>query len=305
MEALLTLPRIKIENANAIAGLTYGFPAVSHFLGFVHALSRELKSYGDFNIHGCAIICHSHQVHAYPVSGWGDQVFALTRNPVDQKGDTAAFVEEGRMHLVVSLLIECDFDESDIERSEFKDIDSFSNWLVKRILKKRLAGGHITALDNIGFEDWPDEPENFIKKKLLSLLPGFALVDRTDYLKQHAEREKEDSNIELFDAWLDFSKLVYKAHTDDNNKVTWHHCEKPAPGYLVPIMTGYKGISPLYEAGTVNKARDHSYPFQFVEPIYSIGEWLSPHRAIKPSQFKRLFWHYQCQNDWYLCCNNQ
>ena len=41
----LLLKRIHIENANAISSpITYGFPAITGFLGAVHALSRRLQS---------------------------------------------------------------------------------------------------------------------------------------------------------------------------------------------------------------------------------------------------------------------
>lgn len=43
MRSTLLLRHLKVENANAISGLTYGFPAISHFLGFTHALSRRLE----------------------------------------------------------------------------------------------------------------------------------------------------------------------------------------------------------------------------------------------------------------------
>ena len=43
MKSTLLLRHLKVENANAISGLTYGFPAISHFLGFTHALSRRLE----------------------------------------------------------------------------------------------------------------------------------------------------------------------------------------------------------------------------------------------------------------------
>ena len=36
MSSLILLRRVRVENANAIAGLTYGFPAITHFLGFSH-----------------------------------------------------------------------------------------------------------------------------------------------------------------------------------------------------------------------------------------------------------------------------
>lgn len=42
MSYLLLLPHIRIENANAVSGLTWGFPSMTHFLGYVHALSRKV-----------------------------------------------------------------------------------------------------------------------------------------------------------------------------------------------------------------------------------------------------------------------
>ncbi|PVF10187.1 type I-F CRISPR-associated protein Csy2, partial [Yersinia pestis] len=44
MSSLIVLHQVRVENANAIAGLTYGFPAITHFLGYSHALSRKLQS---------------------------------------------------------------------------------------------------------------------------------------------------------------------------------------------------------------------------------------------------------------------
>ncbi|HHH1607741.1 TPA: type I-F CRISPR-associated protein Csy2, partial [Yersinia enterocolitica] len=39
MSYLIVLRHVQVENANAISGLTYGFPAMTHFLGYTHALS--------------------------------------------------------------------------------------------------------------------------------------------------------------------------------------------------------------------------------------------------------------------------
>ncbi len=104
MSYLLLLPHIRIENANAVAGLTWGFPAITHFLGYVHALSRRVSEFG-VSFTGCAVINHEHHIQAY--SSGRDYQFALTRNPLTKEGKTAAFNEEGRMHLTVSLLVEC------------------------------------------------------------------------------------------------------------------------------------------------------------------------------------------------------
>jgi CRISPR-associated protein Csy2 len=63
-------------------------------------------------------------------------------------------------------------------------------------------------------------------------------------------------------------------------------------------MNGYKGISPLYEAGEVKSARDSNVPFRFVEAVYGIGEWVSPHRL---SDINDLMWRYHIEDDFYLC----
>jgi len=69
MSSLIIMRKMRIENANAVAGLTWGFPAITHFLGFTHALSRQLQQSHGLSLDGCGVICHQQQVHAYS-SGW-------------------------------------------------------------------------------------------------------------------------------------------------------------------------------------------------------------------------------------------
>ncbi|WP_036774584.1 type I-F CRISPR-associated protein Csy2 [Photorhabdus australis] len=58
----------------------------------------------------------------------------------------------------------------------------------------------------------------------------------------------------------------------------WEYVLKPDSGYLVPLLTGYQAILPLYSAEQVEKTRDLNIPYCFVEAIYGVGEWKSPHR---------------------------
>lgn len=42
---LLVLPRLRVQNANAISSpMTWGFPAMSAFVGMMHALERKLAA---------------------------------------------------------------------------------------------------------------------------------------------------------------------------------------------------------------------------------------------------------------------
>ena len=306
MEGLLILERLKVEKVNSIAGLTWGFPAITNFLGFVHALSRKLPDDEDFMIDGCAVICHNQQNHVYRANSYSDYVFSLSRNPLKKDGKTASFAEEGKMHLEVSLIIpiEGDLDEFDENMQEEK-----VQLIEKIVPQQRLAGGTITSLKSAKIIEFAGESTSQqIKRELRKLLPGFALIHKPEALKNHyQELKNQNSEAEMIDAWLDFSAIRYQAHktTDEENddKAEWKFVPKPDSGYLVPIPIGYRAISKLYESNEVENTRDNETPFRFVEWAYSIGEWVSPHRIRK---IEEAIWKYDAdpESGWYLCKNN-
>ena len=306
MDALLILRNIRVENANAVAGLTWGFPAISNFLGFVHALSRKLPTDIGLNLGGCGVVCHNRQVQSYQPRGWGDHVFALTRNPLTREEKSPAFNEEGRMHMTVSLLIPV-VGMLD-EECEPRKLEQMIELLA---LSQRLAGGTIISIDAVEMLEPPEDFEGlqkFERKQLRKLLPGFALVQRADLLAEHAQQCREqDPSAEPLDAWLDFSAIKFQAErpdgvVDEQAAADWHYVPKPDRGWLVPMATGYRGISDLYEPGVVARSRDSTTPFRFVESVYSVGEWLSPHRV---SKLEQLIWRYHAEPEtgWYLCRN--
>ncbi|WP_223866635.1 type I-F CRISPR-associated protein Csy2 [Candidatus Enterovibrio escicola] len=292
--AYLVLKNIQISNANAISGMTWGFPAVSHFLGFVHALSRHTeRSEFGFSFNSCAIVCNQHQVHAHRENASKPFVFSLTRNPLTQEGKTAPIIEEGRMHLTVSLVIECNgvnrvTDELERAQSDF----------VKRLAERnKLAGGSITDIGSCYFTDEPHA------KLLRRLLPGFILIDRSHYLEQQ-NKQSNDTNLQN---WLDFSALKYQA-TDissseeehkENLKVQWQRVKSPFEGYLVPIQIGYRKIAPTYAKGDVANARDNNTPVSFVEAIYSVGEWVGSPSRLESMQ--QALWQHTYRDPFYVC----
>ena len=298
-DALLILGHIKVENANAVSGITWGFPAITNFLGFVHSISRTLFSEFNLKLTGCGIVSHSQQIQAHQPKGWGDHVFALTRNPLNKKGKSPSFVEEGRMHMDVSLVIPV---EGDLY--EAGDVTEICSRIRELVYCKRLAGGTIFDVASIDLEELPDDTTKFARKRIKQLIPGFALVQRSQLLAEHSKKRQEiDPESDDLDAWMDFSALKFKAERTDNNEAIWSYQTRPGKGWLVPIMMGYRGISDLYKAGEVARSRDTTTPFRFVEAVYSIGEWLSPHRL---KNFEQIFWRYdaQAESGWYLCKNN-
>lgn len=309
MSYLIVIPRVKVENANAISGLTYGFPAISHFLGFTHALSRKVHSRYRLTFTGCGVVCHHHQIHAHRAANGNDYSFALTRNPLTKEATTASFNEEGRMHLTVTLFIEC---EGIIESGD-EGARELARILQALYPMQRLAGGTIVSSELPRVLSIPENEEDistFTRREMYRALPGFALLDRTSYLAAHWEqRRQQDPNIEMIDAWLDFSSIKMYAIPDEQNKnpqvgdsALWSVQPKPEPGYLVPLMTGYGPISKTYEPREVDKVRDPTVPFCFVEAIYGLGEWRSPHRV---KDIHQLFWRYQYQDGHYLFRHNE
>ncbi|MFD1801424.1 type I-F CRISPR-associated protein Csy2 [Mixta tenebrionis] len=291
MSSLIILRRVRVENANAIAGLTWGFPAVTHFLGFTHALSLRLTA-EKLALTGCGIICHDYQIHACRTSR--DYQFALTRNPLTREAKTAPFNEEGRMHMTVSLVIECEGMIADGEHG----VNRLCEKLQQICPTLRLAAGSITDIARISVATRP-ETESAFKRLLWPLMPGFALLDRAPLLERHfKELQQQQPQAEMLDAWLDFATLKMVAQPEKNGVAAWRVAPKPAAGFLVPLMTGWQGISPLYAPGEVKNARDPAQPFRFVEAVYGVGEWRGVHRI---NDVDELLWRYHYQDGHYLC----
>ena len=314
MTDYLLVKRLKIENANMVAGLTWGFPAVSQFLGFTHALDRKLRQ-DDLSVPvllgGCAVICHKHQPHS-KADNYGSHHFSLTRNPLTKEGNTAPFNEEGRMHLEVSLLIEMNMTlDAFYEKLGREDIldeqnqEPFFLSSIERALgTSRVAGGVCVGHDScevIKLEGDSIETRRKTKRVLFNLLPGFALIDRSDLLQVHHEALIEHNNQASFiGAWMDFGGLRHRyfqspeqetnEDSDEPAKGEWQRVELPEQGWFVPILTGYQPIAPLQAPGSVKGSRDSSCPSCAVEGVYGVGQWLAPYRA---EQIDTLIWRYR------------
>lgn len=303
MTSYILLEKIKVEDANCIAGFTYGFPAITGFLGFTHVLSRKFNTEFGIEIVGCAIFSHDFSLHIN--EQYNVRFIQSKRPPVMLQGQkyraeankTPPIIEEGKMDLTVSLLLQCKQVLSGTDEQKI----IYKNSLKKWVYQARLAGGSIPNIKNISF--WTEESDiNKLKRKLL---PSFVLLDATSALKKHVEQSKSDDlNYDLLDLWTDF--FAYKAESaisEDHQTVQWLRKDKPnLRGWFVPLMIGFKGISPLYNGQDVEHHRDPQYPFRFVESVHSIGEWRSTHRIQSLSD---LIWTYHVEDEWYLCQQQQ
>ena len=315
ISALILLPHLKVQNANAISGpLTWGFPSPTAFTGFVHALERKFAAELKEGFAGVGIVCHHFDPQVSQPPGRRTQVFRLTRNPViagykKYEDKVAAIVEEGRAHMEVSLVIAVK-DYKEKSKGEY-----FAEDLHHAAQGMRLAGGSLLHQEGKRYQAqwWPlagdAEGDAAVFRKLRRrLLPGFALVQRDDLLAGHlAELRQTRPETNALDALLDLSRLNIEpvvSLSNDVETVKWEIRRKP--GWLVPLPIGYAGISPLYAPGEVENARDGTTPFRFVESLYSLGQWISPHRLDGLNQ---LLWTQEwtqtsdADNGIYRCIN--
>lgn len=312
--ALVLLPHLKVQNANAISGpLTWGFPSPTAFAGFVHALERKFAAELSEGLAGVGIICHHFDPQVFQPPGRRTQVFRLTRNPViagwkKYEEKVASLVEEGRAHMEISLVIAVkDY------RSE-SDGKYLAEQLHHTAQGMRLAGGSLLHQEGKRYQAqwWPlagdaEGDAKVFRQLRRRLLPGFALVQRDDLLASHlAELRQVRPESHALDALLDLSRLNIEPVPSQSNdadrpeQVKWEIRRKP--GWLVPLPIGYAGISPLYAPGEVENARDGTTPFRFVESLYSLGQWISPHRLESLNQ---LLWTQEtdADNGIYRCIN--
>ncbi|GHD72965.1 type I-F CRISPR-associated protein Csy2 [Vogesella fluminis] len=308
LDALLHIPQLSVQNANAISGPhSWGHPGPTHFTGLMTALERKLGSDSGLHFAAVGIVSHGYQAQT---NGDYVQRFNLTRNPVGKDGSTAAIVEEGRIHLQLSLLFGLKLDQQRAAASD-EELNALAQQIGSTLATLRIAGGSVlpgrSALKPRLTRLAEGEDERARQFRLLRryLMPGYALVARDDLLHaHHATLRAQAPDATLLDAWLDQSRINHFPVTDDNGDTAWQHSRQQGRGWIVPLPVGYGALSPLYEAGTVAGARDDSTPLRFVESLYTLGEWLSPHRL---HDYRQLLWYpthdadsgvYRCRNDY-------
>ncbi|MCO6549802.1 MAG: type I-F CRISPR-associated protein Csy2 [Gilliamella sp.] len=282
----LLFDHVKIHNANAISSpLTYGFPAISGFLGAIHALSRKIESENPIYLDGVLIACHECDVQVYRPNNYADYTFRLTRNPLAKNGSIRSIIEEGRVHLDVSLLVEVKIED----RETLDDADeqqAFIQQMKQKLYQQRVAGGQVVDIESVALYSASESNKNLIN----ALLPAFVLVEAPQDLQDiTAELQQQDPNATALDALIETAILHHHPQEKDHWQTT---SVKQGRGWLVPLHLGYQAISPLFSAGKVEHARSNEHATQFVECIYGLGKWVFPLRLKK--SLSQAFWRYKC-----------
>ncbi len=302
-DGLLILPHLRIQNANAISSpMTHGFPSMTAFLGLMWALERKLAAQQMFSpafrsFDSVGVICHGFDEQT--TEGGYVKAFRLTRNPVDKDGSTAAIVEEGRIHLDITLVFGVsggfiEHDEAMREEVARNVLDVLSTLRVAggSVLPPAPSFGRAIKPELIRWADDVDDARKQFRRLRRQWLPGFALVCRDDLLYARLDAlQAETPESTALDAWLDLSRFNWRpvpSSKKEDGKIEWQHDR--TEGWLVPIPVGYAALSDSQPAGSVLNVRDAQIPFRFVESLYSIGQWLGAHRL---SNAQQLLWYAQ------------
>ncbi len=294
---LLILPHIKVHNANALSSpFTIGFPAMTAWLGFTHALERKLNQIGfsDLLLESVAVVSHHCDLQTH--KGEGDYVHSVigTGNPLEPKPEKGkpegnavrpSFIEEARCHLDFSLVIEWTGNEDQVEHSDF------AQQLRNVIATMKVAGGDVLSMRTPLVQPLDQDDQQETKSLMNQLMPGYVLIERRDLMIEAMEQGED-----AIDALLGYLTVNHHCEQDEDETVTWHSGRK-AKGWIVPIATGFQGISPLGEA---KNQRDPSVPHRFAESVVTLGEFVMAHKV---KHIDDVLWHYapDLENDLYLC----
>lgn len=284
---ILLIPNIKIHNANALSSpYTIGFPAMTAWLGFMHALERKLKNsdFNDTKFSGLIVSCLDMNLHTF--KGEGDYVssIVITKNPPDEPGKPPSFIEEARVDIEVSIAIECQINNA-------IDYDKFTDFIDGLLHQLKIASGDIISFKPSKYLQIDDNVAHALTRYLM---PGFCLVSRQDLMQQAMEEGQDSIN-----AMLDYLKITTDIEIDDNKKITKSKPYKKEKGWIVPIAIGYQGISDLDQ---LKNSRDTVTPHRFAESIVTLGEFKMPYHF---DTINEMIWRYQVdeENNLYLCQN--
>ena len=306
MSNLLILRHIRIQNANALSSpYTIGFPAMTAWLGFTHALQRRLQERGyAVALNGTGVISHDMALQTYKgpndftasIIGTGNPLEPKTEKNAPQNAVRPSFIEEARCHLDVSLVITVT-GLSVVERDNFcTTVSTLLNG------NMRLAGGDILGFYTPSVVNIDDADSVEVSRLFRSLMPGYALVERRELMQQAMENGQD-----ALDAMLDYLAVHHQCDKDDAGKVTWTKARKGAPvsedeepqptGWIVPIAVGFQGLTPLAES---QNRRDPDTLHRFAESVVTLGEFRMVYRL---NTMQQLFWHYHYDeaNALYLC----
>lgn len=142
MGRYLLIENVQVENANAYNHIVVGMPAVTGFLGAVHALERKLN---DISLGGVGIIVHEYQLHHVKDDDRNVHLTIPTPSQIKSHGFklNEHVVNQAYMDLTISLLVEI------IDVAEETNIKKICSSVKRKLNTMRIAGGIVVSADNV------------------------------------------------------------------------------------------------------------------------------------------------------------
>lgn len=297
----LLFKELDIERANALSGhFAYGTPSISGIKGAFHAISRKLMTQPltasmKLSLRGVMVISHSYQLHASRAESFREYHFYQQKPTVStyaeykkmDAGTPPSITQKATISLKMSFVVEVVCDRAPNNKSQGILVASAA----RLIQQHRIAGGNTKPSDSGG-------QVQFIKldelNSLVYKIPrGSILVSAQEEFSTLIKNNPSMSPTEVL---INVCSIHQTPSLSDSGQINWL-TERFAGeyGWVVPMMVGYHGISPKFEAGTLENSRSNEVPSQYVESIYSLGKWVSPSRLILDDNLDTSFWRYDYQ----------
>ncbi|KZX37801.1 type I-F CRISPR-associated protein Csy2 [Wohlfahrtiimonas chitiniclastica] len=306
----LKIPHLSIHNANALSSpLTIGFPAITSWLGAMHALERHLRQQPDLDsvrLTQLAVSCHDFHLRTH--KGRGDFVHSVinARNPMqlkkkrekgepDDTAESSPFIEEPLCDLRVTLLMEVTgaiIKSSDVRAALVKACDQY-------VMRMKFASGDVMSVKECQWVSIDGDDDRADHRHIArELMLGNVLVEARDVMAKAMEENPEKDAITIL---LDHLAIQHEATPNEHNdSAQWSSSRLGDHGWLVPISVGFQALSPVTDP--ILNQRDDVTPHCFAESILTLGRFVMPHRCESLSS---LFWSYHVDEaqGLYLCRN--
>lgn len=280
---------IRIQGANAVSSpITYGFPSVGGFVGAMHAMQRRLPENMPLQFNGVLIACRKCTPRTFREHAFSDASFIQTRNPVGKDGKPVAIIEEGKVDLSVSLVIEV---HSDKENAIRNNIHHTQQQLSHLLIQQRIAGGSVMNIGTVQIFNTSGKSLDNKQDLISQLLPSYILTDASDELPEIvAELQADNPQATALDALFATAQIFQIPPENETGK--WQTKSiKTGRGWLVPIPVGYQAIADEIPAGKLQNCRNLEYSARFVESVYSLGKWVFPLSC--QDNWQQHFWSFR------------
>jgi len=272
LKNILLLKNIEVIDATAYSSpFSIGFPSITSFLGFSHALQIKLnKKYKNIKFISTGIISHKFEINEYK-DIYTDKI-NCELYPIKKDTTKASIVQNPKCSMTISLIIEYKGVDKKDEEEVLRDIKNAMYYM-------RISGGDIFNFDYPKFKIILDDKT--LKKVKNEVMPGYAIIDSTFLIDDYND----------FDGIIDYIKMTKQFDISKDKYTTI----KKDNGWLIPLSIGYNPVSDFCE---VQNQRSYEYKHRFVENLITLGEFIMPYKI---DDLDEIMWQHCFENDRYIC----